>query len=496
MKPRLNDSADKRILVDANPYITRVVLLEDGKPVELYIERRDKKRLVGNIYKGRVQNVLPGMLAAFININEEKNAFLYVGDAESSSTVFDGERIDLTASQYNKRAVKQGQDIMIQIVKEPIGTKGARASTAISLPGRMLVFMPGTRFVGISKRIKGEDERARLKKTVSDMLPDDSGVIVRTAAEGMDEESIRGELASLIDEWNRICRLYGESNAPSLIHKEDSLIYRLVRDMFTDSVSSVMVNDLEQYELLRGIVDDARRDRIKSVDKNEELFSLFGVEKEIDAALSRRVRLKSGAYIVIDNTEALTSIDVNTGKYVGNYSLENTILQTNKEAAFEIARQLRLRDIGGIVIIDFIDMSDEKDRLEVIDALKEALRCDNTKTVVVGMTGLGLVEVTRKKIGTGISGWFQQECPYCSGSGRIMSAQTAALNIRRGLLRKIADDPSRAIFTVTAHPDVSRILSEHEMEERINTPEFADKRIVIRANPVMRIDDYSIKTGE
>ena len=387
MKPRLNDNAEKRILVDVDPYRTRVVLLEDGLPAELSLERRDRKRLVGNIYKGRVQNVLPGMFASFVNICEERNAFLYAGEIKPDSSMLEGEQIEerITPSTILD-IIKAGQDIMIQIVKEPIGSKGARASTQVSLPGRLLVFMPTIDFIGVSKRIVDEAERKRLKAIVAEMLPEGSGAIIRTAAEGQDEDLIRQDLSSLLSEWKQINRLYTESKAPALIHKEDSLIFRTARDLFNQGVKRLTVNDRASFELLKKICGASLRDRIELYEGDEDLFTAAGVEEAIDAALSRRVSLKSGAYIVIDQTEALTCIDVNTGKYVGSCSLERTIAETNKEAAVEIARQLRLRDIGGIVIIDFIDMTDEADKKTVMETLSEALRCDSTKTVVVGMS--------------------------------------------------------------------------------------------------------------
>jgi ribonuclease G len=494
MKPRLNDKAEKRILVDVNPYRTRVMLLEDGIPVEFYIERREKEGLVGNIYKGKVQNVLPGMFAAFVNINEEKNAFLYAGDIKPDSSMLDGETIDtkLTPSMICD-IIKAGQDIMVQIVKEPMGTKGARASTQISLPGRNLVFLPTVDFIGISKRIISESERKRLKQIVGETLPKGSGVIVRTAAEGLDEDIIRQDLSSLVEEWRQIKRRYGEGKAPRLIHKEDSLIFRTMRDVFTGNVVKLVVNDKQHYELIRSLVAEDQRDKIEYYDGDRDLFERYGAEQAIDAALSRKVWLKSGAYIVIDQSEALTSIDVNTGKYVGNLSLDRTIVETNKEAAFEIARQLRLRDIGGIVIIDFIDMEDEHDRQQVLETLGEALRCDSTKTVVLGMTQLGLVEVTRKKLGTNISASLQQTCPFCGGSGRVISAETAALKVRRDLLERIKDDPGAEGFVITAHPSVIKLLDEHSEEEYVLTPQLGLMNIVRKANPVLRFDEYSIK---
>ena len=494
MKARMNDNADKELLIDVNPYRTRTVLLENGVPVEFYIERREQERLVGNIYKGRVQNVLPGMFAAFIDINEKKNAFLYAGDIIPESAIPEGEQIEekLTPAMICD-IIRKGQDIMVQIEKEPVGNKGARASTHISLPGRTLVFMPTVDVLGISKRITADSERKRLKEIINEVRPEGTGVIVRTAAQELDSEEIKQDLLNLIEEWHRIQNRYDRCSAPALIHKEDSLVFRTVRDIFKKDVRRLVVNDRAHYDLIRSLVPDEFASRVELYEEPYDMFDAFGAEQAIDAALSRKVWLKSGAYIVIDQTEALTSIDVNTGKYVGNVSLERTIVETNKEAAVEIARQLRLRDIGGIIIIDFIDMEDKHDREAVINTLAEALRCDRTKSVVLGMTQLGLVEVTRKKLRSNISASLQCECPYCGGSGRVLSAETVALKVRKDLLMRIADDESPAEYAVTAHPDVIRLLEEHSEEEYAITPMLAAKSITWRANPAMHVEEYHIK---
>ncbi|MBQ4341852.1 MAG: Rne/Rng family ribonuclease [Clostridia bacterium] len=493
MKNMIETAVDKTILVSVDPYITRVMLLENGVPVEFSMEKREEGRLVGNIYKGRVQNVLPGMFAAFIDINAEKNAFLYAGDVKEGSPLLEGEQIDgkLTPSMVCS-IIKPGSDIMVQVVKEPIGTKGARVSTQISLPGRMLVFMPTVDFTGVSKRITNEAERKRLKALVSGLLPEGTGVIVRTAAEGVDDDMIRQELNSLIDEWKHIERRFRTGRSASLIHKEDSLIFRTVRDAFGADVRELAVNDREAFELIKSLVDEPLRGRI-TLREGPDLFESCGAEQAIDEALARRVWLKSGAYIVIDRTEALTSIDVNTGKYVGKVSLDRTIVDTNREAAVEIARQLRLRDIGGIVIIDFIDMADELDRKAVLDTLTEALRRDSTKSVVLGMTRLGLVEVTRKKLGPGISHEIQSACPYCGGTGRVLSAETVALRLRAELLRRIVALPEGAGVLIKANPAVIELLGRHSEEEYSITPELGRRIIRTEADPMLHIEEFSIK---
>ena len=493
MKPRWNDNAEKTILVDVNLYRTRVMLLENGVPVEFSIERRSLDRFVGNIYKGKVQNVLPGMFAAFIDINADRNAFLYAGDIKPAGMLLGDEQVDeeMTPSQL-LNIIRVGQDIMVQISKEPIGTKGARATTQITLPGRTLVFMPTVEFIGISKRISSDTERKRLKQIISESLPKGMGVIVRTAAAGMDEELIKQDLYALIKEWESIQRRFNEVRSPALIHKDDSLIFRTMRDTFTGNVKKLVVNDMEDYELIRSLVEEDMRDRIEFYD-GVDMFEHYGVENEIDSALSRRVWLKSGAYIVIDQTEALTSIDVNTGKYVGKVSLSQTIVDTNKEAAIEIARQLRLRDIGGIIIIDFIDMEDEADRNDVINTLNEALRCDGTKSVVLGMTQLGLIEVTRKKLGSSISASMQQTCPYCGGSGLVMIPEMVALKIRQDVLLRMSNDPYLDGVLITASPVVAKLLDENAADDCLATPILNGKNIVIKSNPTFHVEEYSIK---
>lgn len=493
MKPRWNDNAEKTILVDVNLYRTRVMLLENGVPVEFSIERRSLDRFVGNIYKGKVQNVLPGMFAAFIDINADRNAFLYAGDIKPAGMLLGDEQVDeeMTPSQL-LNIIRVGQDIMVQISKEPIGTKGARATTQITLPGRTLVFMPTVEFIGISKRISSDTERKRLKQIISESLPKGMGVIVRTAAAGMDEELIKQDLYALVKEWESIQRRFNEVRSPALIHKDDSLIFRTMRDTFTGNVKKLVVNDMEDYELIRSLVEEDMRDRIEFYD-GVDMFEHYGVENEIDSALSRRVWLKSGAYIVIDQTEALTSIDVNTGKYVGKVSLSQTIVDTNKEAAIEIARQLRLRDIGGIIIIDFIDMEDEADRNDVINTLNEALRCDGTKSVVLGMTQLGLIEVTRKKLGSSISASMQQTCPYCGGSGLVMIPEMVALKIRQDVLLRMSNDPYLDGVLITASPVVAKLLDENAADDCLATPILNGKNIVIKSNPTFHVEEYSIK---
>lgn len=402
----------REIIMDVSAARTRVALLEEGVLVELYIEENPGERLVGNIYRGRVKNVLPGMQAAFVDIGLAKNAFLYVEDLLPPGTTFLPRISDL---------VKPGQEIVVQVVKEPMGAKGAKVTTRITLPGRYLVLMPTVNYVGISRRITEEAERERLRELATRYRPSGMGLIVRTAARDAGEEEFAREANLLAGLWEKICRRAREQPVPSLIHRDLELVQRILRDVFTEEVHYLVVNSRAAYE---GIMDwlELTAPGLKYrvfLKEGEDLFGLYGVEPEIRRALARKVWLGCGGYLVFDQTEALTVIDVNTGKYVGGATLEETVLKTNLEAAKEIARQLRLRNIGGIIIIDFIDMPREDHRQRVLEALEEELKKDRTRTQVLGITQLGLVEVTRKKTRPSLAEMLLRPCPCCEGQGWV-----------------------------------------------------------------------------
>jgi len=413
------------LIVDAGTSQTRVALLEDGKLVEIHIERPDITRLVGNIYRGKVSSVLPGMQAAFIDIGYEKNAFLYAGDAVPQKDCHDSDDedyIDLRKQRIDQ-LLKPGQEITVQVVKEPMGTKGPRVTTQITLPGRYLVLLPNTDYIGISRRIEDECERAKLKRIAEKIKPEGMGLIVRTASEGLNEEDFQRDLEFLKKLWESIRQKENRGAVPRCLHKDENLIYRAVRDLFTPDIDRFVINDQQQYLKVLEIVEMLSPDLLRRVhyfSKDYDLFQYYSLESEITRAFSRKVWLKSGGYIIIDRTEALTVIDVNTGKYTGSRNLEETVLKTNMEATEEIARQLRLRDIGGIIIIDFIDMQEKQHQNMVLEYLKQHLKKDRNRTTVVGMTGLGLIELTRKKVRREISFAVNSECPYCKGTGRIL----------------------------------------------------------------------------
>lgn len=413
------------MIVDVDSEEIRVGILEDKELVEIHIERTSQQGLVGNIYRGKVSTVLPGMQAAFIDIGYEKNAFLYVGDAIQQKEFSDDEIDYRDYAEYNiSDILKVGQEITVQVIKEPVGTKGPRVSTHITLPGRNLVLLPNADYIGISRRIESETERQKLKKIAEKLKPDNMGLIVRTASEGKEESDFVEDVSFLTKLWDKIKKTESSGAVPRCIHKDINLIYRSVRDLFTASVDKFIINDEKEYlkvlELVE-MISPVLKKRVELFSKEYKIFDYYQIETKIERALSRKVWLKSGGYIIIDRTEALTVIDVNTGKFVGGNNLEDTVLKTNIEATKEIAKQLRLRDIGGIVIIDFIDMNNNEHQQMVLDSLRQSLKNDRTKTIVLGMTALGLVEMTRKKIRQELSSVMNSNCPCCEGSGKILA---------------------------------------------------------------------------
>jgi len=398
------------ILIDVLPGEIKVAILEERKLVEVYAEKRSQERMLGNIYKGKVLNILPGMQAAFVDIGFSKNAFLYVNDAvyeDYPEAEDDGHRDKDNTIKKNcniKEILTKGQEITVQVVKEAVGNKGPRITTQITLPGRYLVLLPRTDYLGVSRRIEDESERNRLKKIAEKIKPQNMGLIVRTAAQGKGEDDFLKDLEFLLKLWDTIRQNEARVRAPKCLHTDYNLFYKTLRDFFTPDIDRLVVNNQQKYEEALdyvAMISPSLKDRIVFFERRGSLFEYYGINYELQKTFQRKVWLKSGGYIIIDHTEALTVIDVNTGKYTGANDLENTVLKTNIEAADEIGRQLRLRDIGGIIIIDFIDMKDQEHKNMVIEKLKNVLKKDRAKTTVVGMTGLGLIEMTRKKIGFG-----------------------------------------------------------------------------------------------
>jgi len=481
----------KEIIVQVSDDETEVAVLEDQQLVEIYIERSYRQRLAGNIYKGRVENVLPGMQAAFIDIGLDKNAFLYIEDALPAHGDDDEPRPDSRLSIRD--VLKEGQDLIVQITKEPIGTKGARVTTHVTLPGRYLVLMPTVDYVGVSRRIEGEGERERLKGLAEQVKPPGMGLIVRTVSENVSTEELAQDVAGLGKLWKKIQNRAANGPAPSQIHKDLELMQRILRDVFTEDVGRLIVNTRSAYEKILELLEtnsSLLRSKVR-LEEDEDLFARYGINQETEKALRRKVWLKSGGYIVIDQTEALTAIDVNTGKYVGTTNLADTVLKTNLEAATEIARQLRLRNIGGIIIIDFIDMDSTDDQVLVLKALEEALRKDKTKANILGLTQLGLVEMTRKKVRQGLESVLQRPCPYCDGKGKVLTEETIAIRAQKEILDKAARTDAPAIV-VEANPAVAATLIGSGGGKLRSLENKAGKQLVINGVEQMHLEEVNI----
>ena len=487
----------KEIVIHVCEEETWVALLEDRSLVELYLERSANERIVGNIYRGRVENVLPGMQAAFVDIGLERNAFLYVDDARPQK------RRGRPAAKRAKgsrapinRILQPGQKVVVQVVKEPIGSKGARVTTHITLPGRNLVLMPHVDYAGVSRRIVAEKERERLRELAENLRPKGMGLIVRTAAEGKEGiEELQQDLDFLQRLWARIRRRMRKGPTPALLYKDLDLVYRIMRDLYTDDIEGVTVDSREVLEKILYLLDiyaPHLKERVYYYAPEQDILLSYGLEAELERALKRRVWLKSGGYLVFDQTEALTAIDVNTGKYVGTTNLADTVLKTNLEAAKEIARQLRLRNVGGIIIIDFIDMNTKEAQATVLAALQEELSKDKVKGRVLGLTQLGLVEMTRKKARQSLANILMKYCPNCGGKGRVLTEETVALLVKRRISRLLREGKIPALL-VEVHSAVAAYLigsggsNLEELEKHFGIP------IYIKGHDNMHIEDISLK---
>jgi len=490
------------LIINVKPQETRVALLEDRVLAELYIERTKDRGIMGNIYKGKVVKVLPGMQAAFVDIGLEKASFLYVTDVyggleDYEEMGFQGEEITayFNPSSQIEDLLSEGQEILVQVSKEPLGTKGTRITSHITLPGRYLVFMPTFDHVGISRRIKkDEKERRRLREIVQAIKPPSGGFIVRTASEGAESDEIRNDMEFLLHLWNNIQKKKESSTAPSLIHSDLNMVLRVIRDILSPQVNRIVIDSKGEYENIISFINTYMpklKYEITLYENKEPIFDAYGIEMEIDKILGRKIWLKSGGYIVIDMSEALVAIDVNTGRYVGKRNLADTILKTNLEAAKEIAYQLRLRNIGGIIIIDFIDMEREGDREKVYQALEEAIKKDRQKTTIFKISELGLVEMTRKRTRENISRILGEPCPYCEGAGLIKSKSTVCYDILREIERTSSELGGHNIM-VEVNQEVADLLYE---EERAGVEELERKlrkKIVIKGRPGFHQEQFTV----
>jgi len=481
----------REIVANIEPAETRVAVLQDGTLANLFFERSEP--VAGNIYKARVNNVLPGMEAAFVDIGLERNAFLHVTDIRSQR--LDGEEVE---ESFGRGAIaerlRSGQEILVQVTKEPMGTKGARVTTYVALPAHYLVLMPTVDYVGVSRRITNEGERKRLRQIADRIRPEGMGVIVRTAAEGSDEKVLADDVTFLRQMWTRVLERARANRAPAPVYQDLRLIRRVVRDLFTDDVERFVVDSPEEHGRVADLLGSFAphlRDRLVLHQEEEPIFDRYGVEREIDRALRRRVWLRSGGYIVFDRTEALTVIDVNTGKYVGKTDLASTILKNNLEAVEEIVRQITLRDIGGIILVDFIDMEKEDHRQRVLDALDEAVKRDRAKLHVIDLTALGLVEITRKRVYQDLEEIMRIPCPYCEGRGRVLSPETMAMRVRREV-QKLARTTKAPAVLVEVHPQVAGALMRDGAGWLRALEESNGKRLRVRGREGLHLERLNV----
>ncbi len=465
----------KEILINSTEYETRIAILEDDRLVELYLERPQAERLVGNIYKGKIKTVLPGMQAAFIDIGMDKAAFLHASDIGdvNDGPQFDSEYVDEEAPadivRKRRRAgietvLKEGQDILVQVIKEQISTKGPRVATDVSIPGRYLVLVPDDDHVRVSKRISNWGEKRRLKKVLTPLRPDGFGLIIRTEAEGKEEEDFRSDIKRLQKLWTRLKRRSELMKAPALIHKEVEMTTSIIRDIFTDDVGKLLVDNRTDYRAIMAYVRQVMphlKKRVELYKGATQLFDMYKLEPEIDKMLDRKVWIKKGSYLVIDQTEAMVTIDVNTGRFVGKGDQESTIFRTNQEAAKEIARQIRLRDIGGLIVCDFIDMYSRENRRKLYEEFKNAFRNDRAKRAINPVNEFGLIELTRERIRPSLMFTLSEACPHCHGFGRVLSRDTMATKIERWF-RRAKTDRHYNKFSLVVNPLMAETLISAE----------------------------------
>jgi ribonuclease G len=482
------------ILVNVMPRETRAALVENGVVQELYVERANRVGIISNIYKGRVSRVLPGMQAAFIDVGLERTAFLHVSDIASAHD----EETEVAAERSAdiREHMREGDEILVQVLKDPLGTKGARLTTFVSIPSRYLVYLPKGKGIGVSTRIEDENERGRLRDSVTGAAPGgtDGGYIVRTVAEGVDSAELRDDLLFLHRLWDMVRDKGLRAAAGELVHEDLPLPLRLLRDQLGPGIDHIVVDNAlvhaRMLEFARTFMP-ASADKVELYSGARPIFDLHSIEDELAKALERKVPLKSGGYVVIDQTEAMTTIDVNTGAYVGHRNLEETIYRTNLEAAVSIARQLRLRNLGGIIIIDFIDMQEEEHRRQVLQALEKALAADHAKTHISSVSPLGLVEMTRKRTRESLEHLLCEPCGACEGRGFVKTAETICYEIFRELLRQARQFDCQQ-FMVLAHQDVIERLLDEESAPLGELEVLTGKPIRLQTEALYAPDQYDV----
>jgi len=507
------------IIINATTHETRIAIIEEDKTVEIWVERPDNERMVGDIYKGKVKAVIPGIQAAFVDIGMEKSAFLHVSDVSDSSIDFvaqyddddfdEDEDEDEKTGQGSQRGkgrrrgrekrmqpietiLKKDQELLVQVTKEPISTKGARVTSQISLPGRFLVMMPGSNKAGVSRKISSWDERKRLRRIARKYKPKGVGLIIRTVASGKEEEVIAAEIKELMNTYETFLKTFESVKAPALIHKAMGMTSGIIRDLLSDDVEKVVVDSEEHYEEIRRYLESTSPKLMHKVSMykgKEPIFDHFGLEEEIDNIFSRKVWLKTGAFLVFDHTEALHVIDVNSGRNTGKSNQEETILNINLESAIEIARQLRLRDIGGIIVIDFIDMMNMDHRRKLEDTFADALKNDRSKISISQVSEFGLMEMTRQRVRPSLIHTFAESCPTCGGIGMVQGRDTTVTKIERWLARAEAFG-RETNYTVFVHPAVFEYLIENDQERLETLRSCTNLTIDIVADSKIGIEEF------
>jgi ribonuclease G len=502
----------KEILINSTEYETRVAILEDDKLVELQVERPETERMVGDIYKGIIRTVLPGMQAAFVDIGLHRAAYLHSSDiGKEYGRHYDSEDVEDEEApaeivRKKRRAgietvLKQGQEVLVQIIKEPISTKGPRVATEVSIPGRYVVLVPDDDHIRMSKRITNWGEKRRLKKIVSPLRPEGFGIIVRTEAEGKQESDFKADIKRVLRLWAKLKRKADHTPAPCLIHKEAEMLVSMIRDVFTDDVQRLIVDNKADYKKLisyaRQVMPHLKA-RIELYKGELPLFDRYSLEPEIERMLERKVWIKKGAYLIIDQTEAMVTIDINTGRFVGSGDQESTILKTNLEAAKEIARQIRLRDIGGLIICDFIDMYSRENRRKLYEEFKSCFKNDRAKRAINPITDFGILEMTRERVRPSHMHILSEPCPYCSGLGRVMSKETMATKIERWFLRAKADKRFDK-FNLVVSPLLAEAMSENgarRVERMMKIHKFKINLVRDTAIPIQEFKVYDAATNE
>jgi ribonuclease G len=486
------ESPKEEILVNVTPSEVRAALLENGVLQEVYIERASRRGLISNIYKGRISRVLPGMQAAFIDIGLQRTAFLHASDIASPNVVENGDEVPNI-----KELVREGDGIMVQVVKDPLGNKGARLTTYITLPSRHLVLLPHSTSVGVSARIEDDEERGRLRDMVERLLAEhglECGAIVRTAAEGASEEAVSADLRYTLKLWDVVQQRCSLANAKKLVHEDLSLPLRVLRDLVTTDVEKILVDSESIFKAMQEFTSTYLPDiepMLELYKRRRPIFDLHGIEEEISKSLDRSIPLKSGGYIIFDQTEAMTTVDVNTGGYVGHRNLEETIYRTNLEAAVAIARQLRIRNLGGIIIIDFIDMEEEDHRRNVLQVLETSLSRDPARHQITPLSPLGLVEMTRKRTRESLQHILGEDCPGCNGRGFVMTVETVCFEVFREIIRQSRQFEFEELM-ILAHQDVIEMLLDEQARSLAELGEQTGKSIRLQTESLYLQDQFDV----